>query len=576
MAKARSWFLGGCLAVVLGMVFMFFVGRYFMTQRVPEDAILSIRLQGSLPEVSTHDVLSQMLGESQLSLRDVRRALVHATGDTRIKGVRVRIDSFGGGFAKAQELRTLLSRVAHAGKWTAAYMDTDGEFAPGNLEYYVASSCQEVSMNPIGDVNLIGLSARTPFLRGTFDKLGIKPEFLGRGDYKTARFMYTKKKFTPAQKEMLGWLLDSYMDQLVRGVAANRHLTPQAVSGLIDRAPLLARDAVAAKLVDRLEDWSSFCARLSKRQDDRARPVGVEAYLQRVGRTDSGPRIAVVTAVGGIMRGESRKSMNPLLGSTIMGSDTIARAWRRVRETRGIRAAIFRINSPGGSAVASEIIRQEMAKTAKKIPVVVSMSNVAGSGGYWITCGAKEIVADPATLTASIGVFAGHLNSEKFWSHKLGVTFGRMDRGANADIYGGLQDWTDAQRGIVNRMLDSIYHDFVVRVATARHMTPEQVNAIGQGRVFTGEQALTRGLVDKLGGFDTALAEAKRLAGISARRKVRLVDFPRPVPMWQRLLHVRSNDEAEMRAALAEVRQALDGGTLQAPGVVWMPPIIIR
>ncbi len=576
MAKARSWFLGGCLVVVLGMVFMFFVGRALMMQHVPSDAILSLRLEGGLPEISTHDPVSQMLGASQLSLRDLRRVLVHAAGDARIRGVRVRIDSFGGGFAEAEEIRTLLERVAHAGKWTAAYMDTDGEFRPGNLEYDIASSCQEISMNPIGDVNLIGLSARTPFLRGTFDKLGIKPEFLGRGDYKTARFMYTKKAFTPAHREMLGWLLDSYMNQLVRSVAEGRHLTPGAVRRLIDQAPLLANDAVKAKLIDHLEDWSSFCSRLTKREHGTAKPIGVSAYLQRIGRTDSGPKIAVVTAVGAIMRGESRKSMNPLLGGTIMGSDTIARAWRRVRETRGVRAAIFRIDSPGGSAVASEIIRQEMAKTAQKIPVVVSMSNVAGSGGYWITCGAKEIVADPATLTASIGVFAGHLNSAQFWNDKIGVTYGRMDRGANADIYGGLQDWTPQQRVIVNRMLDHIYGEFVARVAEARHMTPAQVDAIGEGRVFTGEQALKRGLVDRLGGFDTALAEAKRLAGIPAGSHVRLVDFPRPVPVWKRLIHSTSSDEAEIRAALREVRQELDGGSLQVPGVVWMPPIVIR
>ncbi len=576
MAKARSWFLGGCLVVVLGMAFMFFLGRALVVQHVPEDAILSVRFRGALPEIAAHDPLSRMFGESQLSLRDVRRALVHAASDPRIKGVRVRIDRFGGGFAEAEEVRALLERVSHAGKWTAAYMDTDGEFVPGNLEYFVASSCQEISMNPIGDVNLIGLSARSPFLRGTFDKLGIKPEFLGRGDYKTARFMYTKKKFTPAHRQMLGWLLDSLMDQLVRGVAANRHLPPDTVRSLIDQAPLLAQDAFKAKLLDHLEDWDAFCTRLDDRQHGTARPVGIDTYLQRIGRTGSGPEIAVVTAVGAIMRGESGKSMNPLLGGQIMGSDTIARAWRRVRKARGIRAAIFRIDSPGGSAVASEIIRQEMAKTAKKIPVVVSMSNVAGSGGYWITCGAKEIVADPATLTASIGVFAGHLNSAGFWTGKLGVTFGRMDRGVNADIYGSLQDWTDEQRAIVNRMLDHIYHEFVARVAASRHMTPQQVDAIGEGRVFTGEQALGKGLVDKLGGFDVALAEAKRLAGIPAASRVRLVDFPRPVPLWQRMLHRRTDNAAELREALAEMQRVLDGEGLQTPGVAWMPPIAVR
>jgi len=576
MAKARSWFLGGCLLVILGMVASFFGARFLLTPRVPQNTILAVRLAGPLPEISSADPLSRMLGKSPLSLRDLRRALVHAATDDRVKGVRVRIDGFGAGFATAQEVRGLLQRVARSGKWTAAYMDTDGEFAPGNLEYYVASACGEISLNPMGDVNFIGLSAHAPFIRGTLDKLKIRPEFMGRGDYKTARFMYTKKDFTPAHREMVGWLLDSIMQQMVDGVARGRKLTPRQVSALVDEAPFMGSEAVKAGLVDRLEDWTGFRERLKKREHGIAKAVSVAGYLQRLGRGGGGPKIAVVTAVGAIMRGESRKDLNPLFGGDIMGSDTIARAWRRVRKARGVKAAIFRIDSPGGSAVASEIIRQEMARTAKKIPVVVSMSNVAGSGGYWITCGAREIVADPATLTASIGVFAGHFNMKRFWDKKLGVTFGRMDRGANADIYGTLQDWTEPQRAIVNRMLDRIYGEFVARVAKARGMKPEQVDAIGRGRVFTGEQALKRGLVDKLGGFDTAIAEAKRLAGIPPEQPVRLVDFPRPVPAWQRFLRRREAEDAALRAAAAEMRRALAGEALPAPGVAWMPPIVIR
>ena len=576
MAKARSWFFGGCLVVLLGMLFVVFVGRMLVRERVPGNAILSVRLAGPLPEISASDPFSRILGESRMSLRGLRRALVHAAQDDRIKGVRVRLDRFGSGVAGAQEVRALLRQVSRSGKWTAAYMDTDGEFAPGNLMYYVASACDEISLNPMGDVNLIGLSARSPFIRGTFDKLGIKPEFLGRGDYKTARFMYTKKDFTPAHRRMIGWLLDSLMDQLVNGVAEGRKLQPETVSKLIDRAPFGGQEAVHAKLVDRLEDWTAFTKRLADREHGKARTIGVGGYLAGLGRSGPGPRIAVVTAVGTILRGDSRRDLNPLLGGNVMGSETIAKAWRRVREARGIRAAIFRIDSPGGSAVASEIIRQEMARTAEKIPVVVSMSNVAGSGGYWITCGAQEIVADPATLTASIGVFAGHFNSEDFWKKKLGVTFGRMDRGANADIYGGLQDWTDDQRVVVNRMLDRIYEGFVARVAKARNLTPEQVDAMGQGRVFTGAQALEKGLVDELGGFDTALAAARKLAGIPAGQAVRLVDFPKPVPAWQQLLRRRSDEDAEVRAALVGLKQWLKTGSPAVPGVAWMPPITVR
>jgi protease-4 len=256
-----------------------------------------------------------------------------------------------------------------------------------------------------------------------------------------------------------------------------------------------------------------------------------------------------------------------------MGSETIAKAWRAVRRAKGIEAAVFRIDSPGGSAVASEVIRQEMARTAEEIPIVVSMSNLAGSGGYWITCGAHRVVADPGTMTGSIGVYGGHLNMDAFWTEKLGVTFGRLDRGANANLYGDLEDWTDAQRMIIDRQLDRIYDQFVDHVSAARDMTRDEVDAIGRGRVFTGEQALENGLVDVLGGFDDALAEAKKLAGIDPDVTVRLVDYPKVLPWWQQMLKKSRDEEAGVRQALEQWWQT---GVAQAPGVAWMPPVYVQ
>jgi protease-4 len=484
------------------------------------------------------------------------------------------MDSFGGGFATAQEIRSLIARVGAAGKWTAAYIDTAGEFTPGNFVYYVASACDEISMNPSGDVNLIGLSMRVPFIRGTFDKLEIRSEFPGRGDYKTARFMYTQTEMTPAQREMSVWLLDSLMDQMVQGIADSRGKQAEEVRNLVDRAPFLGQESVEVGLVDRLEDWGAFTKRLED-NDDGAKAVTVRSYLKRKPQVRTGPKIAVVTAVGAILRGESGESFNPLLSGTVMGSETISRAFRNVRKENGVKAVVFRIDSPGGSAIASEIIRQEMLKTAEEVPVVVSMSNVAGSGGYWITCGARSIVANPATITASIGVYSGHLNTARFWENKLGVTYGKLDRGANANLYGDLEDWTDAQRAIVDKQLDRIYDDFVERVAASRDMTTEAVDAIGRGRVFTGLQAKENGLIDIVGGFDEALAEAKKLADIDADAKVRLVEFPRVQPWWKKFARSRSG-EASLSARLEYLEKVLTTGTIETPGVVWMPPIIIE
>ncbi len=576
MAHRRSWFFGlGCLFLIVVIVVGVVVVRWLAAPHVPDRAVLAIDFDGPIVEIAAPDPFAEIFGEKPLALRDIRTALVRAAQDDRIRGVRVRMDSFGGGLATAQEIRALLDRVHAAGKWTAAYMDTAGEFAPGNLEYLVVSACDEVSMNPMGDVNLVGLSVASPFVRGTLDKLGIEPEFPGHGAYKTARFMYTKKEFTPAAEEMMGWLLDSLMGQLTHAVATSRKLEPAKVRELIDQAPFLGQESVDAGLVDHLEDWTGFRDRLGQKEPG-AKVVGLGTYVGAVRDPLGAPRVAVVTAVGTIMRGENRRSFS-LFGSTdVMGSETIAEAFRNVRKASGVKAVLFRIDSPGGSAIASEVIRAEMARTAEKLPVVVSMSNVAGSGGYWITCGANAIFADPATLTASIGVFGGHLDMSAFFTDKLGVTFGTMQRGENADIYGSLEPWTDAQRAAINHQLDRIYMQFKTNVASSRSMSVDEVENIAEGRVFTGEQAKDKKLVDALGGFDEALAKAKELAGIAPETKVNLVDYPRPAPFWQRFLQHRQPDQEELRGAVEAVQRFWQTGTVEVPGAAWMPPMIVR
>ena len=299
--------------------------------------------------------------------------------------------------------------------------------------------------------------------------------------------------------------------------------------------------------------------------------VSLRRYLKS-GRPDrSGATVAVVVAEGAIMRGESGYSPVPLFGGDVMGSETMARAWRQVRESDA-RAVVFRVNSPGGSAIASEIIRAEMERTAKKIPVVVSMGDVAGSGGYWITCGAKRIVADPGTITASIGVFGGHLAMEKFWADKLGVTWGRINSTPNADMYDSLDPWTPEQRAGAQRFLDRIYDSFLARVSDSRKMTRAQVDAVGRGRVFTGAQAIDKRLVDRLGGFDEALAEARKLAGLEADAGVELVFYPRTKPFLQRLLDRDSDAATRLAVALKE----LENPTGALLGPVWQPPIQVR
>ncbi|PWB73307.1 MAG: signal peptide peptidase SppA [Holophagae bacterium] len=577
MAKARNLVLGvGCLLVLLAGVIAILIAYGMSSPALPKEIVLAVKLSGPIPELTAEDPFARFSGGEPLSLRQLHAALGAAARDERVVGLRLHCDSYEGGFATTQEIRSLIKGVSDAGKWTAAYFDTAGEFAPGNSVYYLASACDEVSLNPAGDLNLIGMSARSPFLRGTMDKLGIEPEFPGRGDYKTARFMYTERDFTPAHREMMGWLLDSLMRQMVGDIAASRELTPEKVRELIDRAPFFGDEAAEAGLIDYLEEWPEFTKRLEERASTRAEVVGLHDYLKRSHGARGGAKIAVVSGVGAILRGPSGKGFGLFGAEDVMGSDTVARAFRDAREARGVKAVVFRVDSPGGSALASEIIRREMVRTAEKLPVVVSMKDVAASGGYWVSCGARRVVADPGTFTGSIGVLGGHLNMDRFWADKLGITFGRLDAGRNANLYGSLENWTDEQRAIVDRMLDRIYNDFLDRASAARGMSREAVDAIARGRVWTGAQALDNGLVDELGGFDRAVVAARELAGIGADERVELVDFPKLRPWWQEMVQQPYEDEAAARALMAELEHAWRTGRLDAPGPVWMPPVFVE
>ena len=570
-SKAKALLvIGGLLALLAIGVVLIVAGSAFALRHVPAKAVLALEVFGPIPETAPEAPFGELFGASLVNRTDLRDALVRAADDERIRAVRVKVDDLAAGFATVQELRILLARVALAGKPTVAYLDTAGEFSSGNIEYYLASGCQRIVVGPIGDVNLTGLTARVPFMRGTLDKLGIEPEFPGIGEYKDARFMYTERDLSPAQREMYGWLLDSLRDQLVGGMAGSRQVSAEKAAALLAGGPYTAQEARDAGLVDEVADWSSFVAEVDALGGGNLEEISLRRYL-RSGRPDeSGPAVAVVVAEGEILRGESGYSPVPVFGGDVMGAETISRAFRAVRDSSA-RAVVFRINSPGGSVVGSEIIRAEMERTGAAIPVVVSMGDLAASGGYWIACGARRVFADPGTLTASIGVYGGHLAMSRFWGEKLGITWGRIAGDPNADIWGSLDPWTPEQRGIVEKFLERAYDNFLERVSTARKLPREQVDALGRGRVFTGAQAVERGLVDELGGFDEALAAAKELAGIRADATVSLEFYPRVVPLWQRIL-ARETDSARLSKAL----RAVASGEFVVPGPVWLPPIRIE
>jgi len=571
-SRSKAWVAVGAVLVALGLGLLAIVlVAGYATRHVPGNTLLTVGISGPVPELTPDSPFGDLFAPRMVSRQDLRDGLLQAASDPRVQKVFVEVGDLEAGFATIQEIHGLLQKVRKAGKETYAYLDTAGEFSPGNAQYLLASACKKVVLSPLGDINLTGLAVRSPFIRGTLDKLEIEPDFPGIGDYKTARFLYTQKDFTPAHKEMMKWLLDSLTRQMIDGIASGRGMDPKQVERLVQGGPYLGPDALRAGLVDELNDWETFVEENGTHQGRKLEKVSLRRYL-RAGRPDrSGTEIAVLVAEGTILRGESGYSPAPIFGGDVMGADTIARAFQQVRDS-GAKAVIFRINSPGGSAVASEIIRAEMARTAKEIPVVVSMGDVAASGGYWITCGAKRIVADPGSITASIGVFGGHLAMARFWEDKLGITWGKLDGAPNAAIYGSLDPWTPEQKAAVQKFLDRIYDRFLQNVSASRNMPRDAVDAIGRGRVFTGEQAKERGLVDSLGGFDAALVVARELAGVKPDAPVDLTLYPKARSFWQRLLERSEDSDARVEAML---REALSGRVITA-GPVWLAPITIQ
>lgn len=496
-------------------------------KRLAEANILTLDLTQPLPDAAPDDGLARTLLGEQRTLRDVIDGLTRAGDDARIKGVVARIGGDELATATVQELRDALTAFRAKGKFTLAHADSFGELGAGTRAYYLASAFDELWLQPFGEVGLVGLRVETPFFRGTLDKLGIEPRFDHRSEYKTAMNVLTETKMTPAHREETETLLQSVYTQIVRGIAEGRRLDLGDVRRLIDQGPFAAKEALDARLIDHIGYREDAVAAARARAGENAQLVSLSNYLDRAGRPhESGPTIAVIYGTGLITRGDN--SSSPLSGSGMLGADTLSRAFREAAEDGSVRAIIFRINSPGGSASASETIWREAmrAKEAGK-PLIVSMGDVAGSGGYYIAAGADKIVAQPATLTGSIGVVAGKVLVGGL-SGMLGITWDAAQLGKQADMYSIIDDFSPAEHQRFEHMLDDIYQGFKERVAEGRHLAPDAVEQVAKGRVWTGEDAQSRGLVDELGGFEKAVALAKEAAKIAPDRDVTLKAFPPP------------------------------------------------
>jgi protease-4 len=544
-------FIVGALATIGALSILSFFGFIFLVviaasskPSVPSSLVLELDLSKPLPEQVPEDSFAGAFGNKDTTMRDVLDALEKGAKDERVKALLVHVEQVGS-LAAAQELRDAVKTFRASGKKAIAFTDSFGEAGNATGAYYLASAFDEVYIQPSGDVNLTGLAFETPFARDAFAKLGVQPRIGQRYEYKNAVNTYTEQSFTAPHREAMEKLLGSLYGQIVRGISEDRKLSEDEVKALIDRAPLLGQAALDAKLVDGLLYRDEVLAKVKQEAGDGAKLLFVDKYVERAGRpnTTGDATIALVYGVGGISRGKSES--NPFSGEQAFGGDSVALALRKAADDSKVKAILFRVDSPGGSYVASDTVRREVQRAREKgKPVIISMATYAASGGYFVSMDADKIVAQPGTLTGSIGVFGGKMVTAEFWS-KLGINWETIALGKDAALYNTDSDFTPEQLAKNDAMLDRIYVDFTEKAAKGRNLPLEQLQSLAKGRVWTGEDAKANKLVDALGGFPKALELAKEAAKLPMDAEVRLQVYPRKKETAEILSEMLGGGEGE-------------------------------
>lgn len=455
-------------------------------------------------------------------MRDVAKTLRVAKRDPDVAGALIRVENNQYGVGRLQEIRDVILDFKSAGKRTICYAHN---YSTGS--YIAASACDRIILHPSGEVRLIGLRSETSFYKKTLEKLGIRADLEHTGDYKSASDLFTRDSMSDAHREVQNSILDDMYSQVCDSIAADRNLTRDQVKEQIDRGPFTAKQAVEKGVVDRLAYRDELEDITKKLVGGRYSLVKARTYLNTETYQPDWevplPKIAIIEATGTMVTGDSFS--DPFTGTRAMGSTTIARAVQSVRKDASVKAVVLRIDSGGGLVVAADIIWRELMRLKGVKPLIVSMGDVAGSGGYYIAIPAHVVIAEPGTITGSIGVIGGKYSLKGLYD-KIGVHKEIIKRGKHADFYTDYGDYPPEERAIVRQQIAEIYDDFITKVAKARDMTKEEIDHIARGRIWTGKQALENGLVDELGGLDLALSVARKRAGLE-KQEVELVRLPR-------------------------------------------------
>ncbi len=533
-----KFLLGLLSGLVLSFLLLFLFVIVVVAMRSVEpaiatDSVLVVELQGEFPEAAAAQVsLEYLRFGPPLTLLDLRNNIKKAAKDDRIRALALRCGGFSAGWAKAQEIRWDIEEFKKSGKPVVAFMQVGG-----TLDYLIASAADEVYLTPEGMLDVKGLRAEATFLKDTLTKVGVDAEIEHIGKYKSAAEPFSRSSMSDAYREVVNSILDEVYGQFLDAAAASRGKTPGELRTILDNGPFLPEEAVTAGLADGLKFEDQFFEDLQEKLDaDEIHRVKLREY-QKVSmeslKLAGGSRIAVISGVGDILRGGGQG--DPFLGSVVLGSDAFSETLRRVREDDDIRGVIVRIDSPGGDAIASDQMWREMNLLDEVKPLVVSMSDVAASGGYYMAMTGAPILAYPGTYTGSIGVVYGKFNLRGLYD-KIGLKKEIITRGHFAAIDTDYRAMTEEERRKLREDIEVFYRGFVQKVADARGRPWEEIHEVAQGRVWMGSQAQQNGLVDEIGGFDRAVAMVKQSAGLAEDDLVTLVPYPPPKTFFELLL----------------------------------------
>lgn len=543
------------LAVVIAFIILFY--SIVSKDKVPAKTILELDLERGLVEyVPADPVASAVIGNVPV-VRDIVDALARAKDDKRVLGLVARLGTGELSMAHAQEIRDAIIDFRESGKPAIAFSETFGELTGGLTHYYLATAFDTLYMQPSGDLGLIGIAAESPFFKNLLDKIDVTPQLDHRYEYKNAMNLFTEEEFTDAHREATERVMNSMYEQCVRAIADFRGMNENDVHNLIARGPYIASEALEHGLIDGLAYRDEVYEKYRDRLDQNARYLFLENYLDRAGRPyKKGETIALIYGTGTVVRGNS--GFDPLFFSTSMGSETLTRAFRDAVDNKNTKAIIFRIDSPGGSYVASDAIWREVVRAQEKgIPVIASMSSLAASGGYFVAMPAEKIIAQPATITGSIGVVGGKMVMRDLYE-RFGITWDVVSTGESATTWSALEKFTPYQWERVQTWLDHVYDDFTAKAADGRGMTQEELHELAKGRVWTGEDALELGLIDAVGGFGKAIELAMEAADIEPGKDIRIRLYPPSRSFIEMLMNGdRESSQPAAVAAYVEVMKTL-------------------